>query len=462
MTDKYPKEQTEEEKILSSLRILSAVGIIVGSWSLIFEIYFFQEFILGIYFARIAFTFIALFIFVLSYRPVSKKISTLLTHIFLISLISSFVITIHEIPRTIYINSQILSLLIFTTAIIFSWETRNQIIAAIYYNLLFAASIIFNDSNIYLLPNLLSLVLFVSLISFLSVAVSFINYNLRNKLLQASKYREDAINLLLKETLEKERIAQIALIEKKHKIELLAKINHEVRTPLNSILMYFEMLDDGSLRSLDEIKKYSSTVKISAQRLLNTINNFIDYAKIETGKLEVENELFNLDEEVEDAVHLLTPLAIGKNNEIVLINNNRSKILVYTDAIKYRQILVNLVANALKFSSNDKIRVTFENNHREEDLFEITTSIEDSGPGIPEEKLKGIFDPFVSMNEGDKVTFSSGLGLSICKDFINMLNGEIKVESTIGKGTKFIFKIPYRYNYEKFTAYPKPIQTGIV
>jgi signal transduction histidine kinase len=285
METRFPRIQSEDEKILSSLRILSAVGIIVGSWSLIFEIYFFQEFILGIYFARIIFTFIALFIFIVSFKPISKKISTILTHIFLISLISSFVITIHEIPRTIYINSQILSLLIFTTAIIFSWETKNQIIAAIYYNLLFAGSIIFNNSNIYLLPNLFSLVIFVCLISFLSVAVSFINYNLRNKLLLTSKYREDAINLLLKETLEKEKIAQVALIEKKRKIELLAKINHEVRTPLSSILMYFEMLDDGSLNSLEEIKRYSNTVKTSAQRLLHTINNFIDYAKIETGNL---------------------------------------------------------------------------------------------------------------------------------------------------------------------------------
>jgi signal transduction histidine kinase len=286
--------------------------------------------------------------------------------------------------------------------------------------------------------------------------VSFINYNLRNKLLLASKYREDAIDMLLKETIEKEKIAQTALIEKKRKIELLAKINHEVRTPLSSILMYFEMLDDGSLRSLEDIKKYSSTVKISAQRLLNTINNFIDYAKIETGKLIVENDLFNLNEEVEDTVGLLTPLALAKNNEIELINNNRSRILVYSDAIKYRQILINLIGNALKFTSNGNITVTFENIQREADLFEIITSVEDTGEGIPEEKLKGIYDPFVSMSEGDKVSFSSGLGLSICKDFIDLLKGEIKVESTLGKGTKFEFKIPYQYNYDKFLALPKP------
>ena len=453
MPEKYPKVQSHNEKILSSLRILSAIGIIVGSWSLIFEIYFFQEFIIRIYFARIIFTIIALSIFGLSYKPFTIKYTTVLTHIFLISLISSFVITIHEIPKTVFINSQILSLLIFTTAIIFSWETKNQIIVAIYYNLLFASSIIFNNSDVYLLPNLFSLVIFVSLISFLSVVASFINYNLRNKLLQTSKLHDESINLLLKETIEKENIAQQALIEKKQKIELLAKINHEVRTPLNSILMYFEMLDDGSLRSLDEIKKFSSAVKISSQRLLNTINNYVDYAKIESGKLETVNDLFSLAEEAEYSVQLLRPLAYNKNNEIVLINSNQSQNLVYTDSIKYQQILINLIANAVKFTSNGCIRVNFENQQKSENLYEIITSVEDNGPGIPEEQLLNIFDPFVSLKEGDKESYSSGLGLSICRDFIKMLNGEIKVESIAGKGAKFIFKIPYHYSYAKVDAF---------
>ena len=453
MTEKYLQVQSHNEKILSSLRILSAIGIIVGSWSLIFEIYFFQEFIIKIYFARIIFTIIAFLIFGLSYKPSIIKYTTLLTHIFLISLISSFVITIHEIPKTVFINSQILSLLIFTTAIIFSWETKNQIIVAIYYNLLFASSIIFNNSDVYLLPNLLSLVIFVSLISFLSVVASFLNYNLRNKLILISKNRDESTNLLLKETIEKENIAQLALIEKKQKIELLAKINHEVRTPLNSILMYFEMLDDGSLRSLDDIKKFSNAVKISSQRLLNTISNYVDYAKIESGKLETENDLFSLSEEVEHSVQLLRPLAYSKNNEIVLINNNQSQNLVYSDSGKFHQILINLIANAVKFTNNGSIRVTFENRQKSEDLYEIITSVEDNGPGIPQEQLLNIFDPFVSLKERDKESYGSGLGLSICRDFIKMLNGDIKVESIVGKGAKFIFKIPYHYSYVKVDAF---------
>jgi signal transduction histidine kinase len=441
--------ESSEDKTIYSLRILSAIGIIVGCWSLLFEIYFFHGFTIAIYFARIIFTAIALIIFVLTYKNFARKYSTILTHIYLISLFGSFVITIFKIPASVFINSQLLALLIFTSAIIFSWETKQQIIAAIYYNILFAISIIFNDPGIYRLPNIFSLVIFVCLISFLSVATSLVIYNLRNKLWLVANKREEAVSLLLNETIEKEKIAQIALIEKKRKIELLAKINHEVRTPIGSILMYFDLLDDGSLNSGDRIKKFSKSVKTSLQTLLNTINNFVDYAKIETGKLEAENDLFNLNEEIESAVELLKPIALSKNDKLEIINNNHSQILVYSDPVKYRQILINIIANALRFTADGIVKVTYENLNLSKDQYEIRTSIEDTGPGIPADKLESIFNPFISLREGEKTNYGSGLGLTICNEFVHMLKGEINIESTIGIGTKFTINIPYSYNYDK-------------
>ena len=562
MTETPQQKQFLDEQNLKSLRILSAIGIIVGSWSLIFEIYFFHRFSLEIYFARLTFTLIALVVFVLSYRNISKRTSSALIHLFIISLISSFVITIYQLPKTIYINSQILSLLIFTIAIVFSWEIKNQIIVAIYYNLLFAASIAFNDQNIYLLPNLFSLIIFVSLISTLSVAVSFVNYNLRkkyairieeidflfnsipvgicrtemdgkvitsnryflnlfginnhskgnnilslitdehfkeyfNKICRTEHYTEkhnvvvenrtgvplylkisakkifndtfkrsiefifddetreallakekdDAAQQFLKEAKEKEQIAQEALLEKKRKLELLAKINHEVRTPLNSILIYFEMIEDGFLNSLDEIKKYSKSVKTASQSLLQTINNFVDYVKIETGKIEVENELFNIVEELESIKLLLHPLAVTKNNKLLFVIEECSKNLVFTDAVKYRQVVINLVANAIKFTNNGVVKITMSVTCKAGNEYEIITAISDSGSGIPPEKVGSIFDPFVSLKEGDKTSYSSGLGLTICREFVNMLSGEITVESKTGLGTKFTLRIPYTYKY---------------
>ncbi|MFA7287521.1 MAG: HAMP domain-containing sensor histidine kinase [Melioribacteraceae bacterium] len=555
-----------DENNLKSLRVLAAIGIIVGVWSLLFEIYFFQNFLIEIYFARVSFTGIALTIFIISYRTAILQKSNLLIHLFIISLISSFVYTIYKIPATVYINSQILSLLIFTTAIIFSWETRNQIIVAIYYNLFFAASIMYNDSNIYLLPNILSLVIFVCLISFLSVAASFINYNLRKKylhrteeinflfnsvpvgicstdidgkILTSNKYLNNLLKCdnssvsnnilkiihdnsfkeffqnilsdgndleqcvvsynnsnsqkylritaiitlnrvsgkaiefiiidetkeikaanelkeasakLLKETQEKEKIALSALLEKNKKIELLAKINHEVRTPLNSILLYFEMLEEGVLKSFDDAVKYSRSVKTSSQSLLNTINNFIDYAKIETGKMDVENELFVIKDELENIVQLLSPLASSKKIDLEIILKDSSVKFVFTDLIKYRQILTNLIANAIKFTKIGSVKIIVENQQISRDEYYFTTSVRDTGPGIPKDKLASIFDPFVSLNSGHEVNYSSGLGLTICTEFVRILNGEINVESTQGEGTTFTVKIPYKYDNPKYIS----------
>ena len=262
-----------------------------------------------------------------------------------------------------------------------------------------------------------------------------------------AKEKDDAAQQFLKETKEKERIAQEALLEKKRKLEMLAKINHEVRTPLNSILIYFEMIEDGFLISLDEIKKYSRSVKTASQSLLQTINNFVDYVKIETGKIEVENELFNIVEELESIRLLLQPLAITKNNELLFVIDECSKNLVFTDAVKYRQVIINLVANSIKFTNNGVIKITMSVISKADDDYEIITAVSDSGSGIPPEKLGSIFDPFVSLKEGDKTSYSSGLGLTICREFVSMLNGEIIVESGIGKGTKFTLKIPYTYKY---------------
>ena len=237
MTEKYPQTQSSVDKTLYSLRILSALGIMIGCWALLFEIYYFREFSIAIYFARISFTIIALIILALSFRNNAGKYAAILTHIILLSLFSSFVITIYKIPATVFINSQILSLLIFTSALIFSWETKHQIIAAIYFNVLYAVSIIFNDPGIYRLPNLFACVLFVCIISFLSVAASLVIHKLRDKLLQESKNREEAVSQLLKETVEKEIITQKALADNIQKHESSARLSELIKNIASGILV---------------------------------------------------------------------------------------------------------------------------------------------------------------------------------------------------------------------------------
>ena len=561
MKIKSKESKSSADNNLQSLRITSAICLIAGNWALIFEIFYFRVWSIETYFARVLFTFVALAVFAISYKNISIKKINLLIHLLVISLISSFAFTIYKIPTSLFINSQILSLLVFTTALIFSWEVKNQIIVAIYYNLLFAGSLYLAGSKMFHLPNLFSLVIFISLISLLSIAASAINYKLREiykikmeeinflfnsvplgicrtdlqgnvitlnnflmNLLQIEKDKKniklydyikneslrgiffnpsidaspklimdveheeenheikffniiadfifdikhnksigfiiqdrtdeiisqqekERINkILFDEIIEKEQISRLALKEKNQKIQLLAKINHEVRTPLNAILMFHDMIDENMLHSMDEVKKYSKTVKTSVGYLLNTINNFIDYAKIETGKMENDFELFNIREEIESVIQLLLPLSAGKKIELVLSVENTSNNMAYTDPQKYRQIMINLIANSIKFTNAGSVKVTLNNMHLQNDQYEITTIIEDSGIGIPQEKIDAIFDPFVTLNENHTERYSSGLGLAICKEFVQMLNGGITVESIVGKGSKFTLSIPYTYN----------------
>ncbi len=552
------KNMISDDETSKALRISSAISVIAGSWSLLFEISFFQNFAIDIYLARVIFTIISFSIFLLSFRKTTRAFSTFQVHLLIISLIGSFVYTIYKLPDTLFINSQILSLLIFTTALVFSWEVTNQIIVAIYYNILFACSIIFNDPNFFLLPNILSITIFVCLISLLSIAVSAINYKIRNSykskteeinyifnnvpigicrtdldgniltgnqflysllkikkdnnnlltLFESNSFKEhflllksseknqleftidysdgnnrvfylriigevkynakgdknidftikdettevlaikeqnEATEKLLKEIKEKELLAQKSIEDKNKKIQLLAKINHEVRTPLNSILIYHEMLEDNYLKSVDEIKNYSRAVKTAAHSLLNTINNFIDYSKIDTGNLDTEFSLFTLNEELESIVHLLSPLALNKGIKLSLNLQNIIEHNVYSDVIKYRQIVTNLVANAIKFTQKGSIKIFVDNSKKSEHEFELITTVEDTGIGIPADKVETIFNPFVSLQDMNTPQYGNGLGLAICKEFVNMLGGEISVESTYGVGSKFTFKIPYSF-----------------
>lgn len=553
-----------DEEIIKSLKISSAISIIAGSWSLLFEIFYFHHFEIDIYIARVLFTIISLTIFLFSFKNIGPRVITILIHLLIISLISSFVYTIYKIPNTLFINSQILSLLVFTTALIFSWEVKNQIIVAIYYNILFAVSIIFNGSNIFLLPNIFSITIFVCLISLLSVVASAVNYSRRKiykakteevnfifnsipigicrtdlhgniltrneflssllgteqikgqsnlvELISDPKFREyfshinssnenaqevsvnyknkegqmiylriisknkstengdknidfiikDETNevtaknkqkevalKLLNETVEKEHLAQMRILEKNQKIQLLAKINHEVRTPLNAILIFQQMIEEDILHSMEEVKKYSKSVKTAVGYLLNTIDNFIDYAKIETGKMENEIALFNIQEEIEDIIQLLKPLSTGKGIDLCFTLEKYSKILAYSDVKKYRQIIINLIANSIKFTQSGSINVILNNRHIQNDRFEIITKIEDTGIGIAPDKLSDIFNPFVSLNEDQTDRYSGGLGLAICKEFIQMLDGKIEVSSTVGQGTQFVVIIPYQYDFSK-------------
>lgn len=176
----------EENKkiILVPLQIIAGLVVVAGSMALMFEVNYFAKFSFGIYFGRLIATVIGFAVLALTYFRIGKEHPIPLVHILLLTIIASFASIIYQLPQTLYINSHLLALVIFTSALFLNWDLKNQIIVAIYYNILFALSVLLGRKSIYFLPSMFASVIFVSLISLMSIIASAINYKLRTKAIQ--------------------------------------------------------------------------------------------------------------------------------------------------------------------------------------------------------------------------------------------------------------------------------------
>lgn len=168
-----------KEQLIIPLKIIAFLIAISGLFAMIFEVRHFSQYSFNVYFTRLTSTFLAFFILVLLNTKVGRKHPVFLVHILLISIILSSGYMIYLIPSTLIVNAQIVSLMIFTSALFLSWDVKNQIIVAIYYNLVFAVAILFNDSRIYFLPNMYESVIFVMFMSVVSVIGAAVNFRLR-------------------------------------------------------------------------------------------------------------------------------------------------------------------------------------------------------------------------------------------------------------------------------------------
>ncbi|MCF6268809.1 MAG: PAS domain-containing sensor histidine kinase [Melioribacteraceae bacterium] len=188
--------------MIAPLQLLAGLLIIAGVFALLFEIKYFADFSLEIYLGRLVATLIGFIVLFLTYFEFGKKHPVFLIHTLLVTIILSFTSIILKVPESIFINSQLLSLLIFTSALFLSWDIKNQIIVAIYYNLLFAISILLNNETIYFLPNFFAAFIFVIFVSLLSVMAAALNYRLRSeaveKSIEAQNYLENAIEGIFK------------------------------------------------------------------------------------------------------------------------------------------------------------------------------------------------------------------------------------------------------------------------
>ncbi len=246
-------------------------------------------------------------------------------------------------------------------------------------------------------------------------------------------------------TVEKER----ALQSEKLKSQFLANMSHEIRTPMNSVVGFIQVLEESNLN--DEQALYISRIKRSCFLLLNIINDILDLSKIEENKLKLVYEPCNLVDIVIDTLDLFVH---SREDKVLSINQDIAENFpeqLLCDEIRIKQILTNLISNAVKFTDHGDVTITLDYQHKADDEFLITISVKDTGIGIEREKQKQLFSPFVQADGKTSRKYGgSGLGLSICRNLVELMNGKIEVISEVGKGSEFIITIPLnRVNIEQ-------------
>jgi len=224
------------------------------------------------------------------------------------------------------------------------------------------------------------------------------------------------------------------------KSQFLANMSHEIRTPLNGVIGMSDLLDHTSLTP--EQKDFTSTINASAKTLLTLINDILDISKIEAGKVELEYINFDLYALINSTIRMLKPEAEKKGLAFNSCISPDTPILMHGDAQHIRQILINLVNNAIKFTKQGQIEIRVNSKRKDENKIILTVKVIDTGIGIPEEAREKIFSTFSQADDSTTREFGgSGLGMAIAKQLVEAMNGHLNFESEVNKGSAFWFDI---------------------
>ncbi len=225
------------------------------------------------------------------------------------------------------------------------------------------------------------------------------------------------------------------------KSTFLANMSHEIRTPLNSVLGMNEMI----LRTSEdkEIREYAESIKTSGKTLLSLINEILDFSKIEAGRMDIIESEYDISQVIRDCYVFFEEPAASKDLFLNISFDEKIPVLLRGDALHIKQVLTNLISNAVKYTKEGGITVNVTENHIGNNRIELIIEVSDTGMGISDEDKPYLFESFKRVNEKENATIQgTGLGLAITKQLVTMMDGEITVDSVIGEGSSFRVTIP--------------------
>lgn len=242
------------------------------------------------------------------------------------------------------------------------------------------------------------------------------------------------------------------------KSEFLSSVSHEIRTPINAILGMNEMILRESTE--ETILDYSEDIRSAGNSLLSLVNDILDFSKIEAGKLSLLPVEYSLSSLLNDIVNMITPLAKKKGLEIQLDYNEDIPDRLYGDTVRIRQVLVNIMTNAVKYTDEGSVKLTLDYQKTKRDEINLEYHCIDTGIGIKEEDMSKLFSPFEQIENGNRSRIEgTGLGMSISKNLLNIMGSDLNVKSEYQKGSDFSFVIRQKvFSFEPIGPYMKDMR----
>ncbi len=266
---------------------------------------------------------------------------------------------------------------------------------------------------------------------------------IEKELIEAKVFAELATLIAEEAKAKAETATGIAEDAVKAKQQFLSNMSHEIRTPMNAIIGFTKVLLKTDLSAKQ--KEYLSAIKLSGDALIVLINDILDLAKVDAGKMTFEQTPFKMASSISAMLHMFEPKIQEKNLELVKEYDNKIPEVLLGDPVRLHQIILNLVSNAVKFTTKGKITVSVNLIHEDEQKVTIEFAVTDTGIGIPADKIEKIFDNFQqASSHTSRLYGGTGLGLSIVKQLIEPQGGSIRVKSKIDEGSVFSFTLDFQ------------------